>query len=140
VPADRAFSCAFLIALVSSSVVGCVDRLPDQDRRILSAAPDAKMSADILWQEYQQDRDKANRSYWSKVIEITGTVTRVGDDVPTDRYVLFGQAGEFGVRANLLDDRAVPILARARENPRITLRCYCDGLSGNVILKSCVMP
>src|SRR5262245_25722872 len=134
-----------LLAAVVASVAapclfGCVDRLPDQDLRVVGAIPAAKMSADILWEEYQRDQRQANRSYWGKVIEITGTVTKVGDDVPTDRYLLFGQKDGFGVRANLLDERAAEILAEARSNPRLTLKCFCDGLSGNVVLKSCVKP
>jgi hypothetical protein len=128
---------AFLLCIC---VAGCVDRIPDQDLRILNSTPVAKLSADILWKEFQEDARQAERTYWAKVIEITGTVTRVGDDVATDRYLLFGQGGEFGVRANLLEETAPEILARARENPRVTLKCFCEGLSGHVILKSCVKP
>ena len=66
------------------------------------------------------------------------SATRVGDDVPTDRYVLFAQSGELGVRANLLDEQAAEILAKTKEDPRVTLKCYCEGINGNLILKSCV--
>ncbi len=74
------------------------------------------------------------------MIEITGSATRVGDDVPTDRYVFFAQSGELGVRANLLDEQAAGILAKTKEDPRVTLKCYCEGLDGNLVLKSCVRP
>ena len=131
---------AVVASVVTSGLLGCVDRLPDQDLRVVGAVPVAKMSADILWKEYQQDQRQANRSYWGKVIEVTGTVTKVGDDVRTDRYLLFGQTDGFGVRANLLDEGATQILTDARANPRLTLKCFCDGLSGNVVLKSCVKP
>jgi hypothetical protein len=126
---------AALLALAAA----CVDRLPDQDLRILSATPAAKLSADLLWKEFQADADQARRTYFGKVVEITGTASHVGDDVGTDRYILFGQSGsEFGVRANLLDEQAPAILARARENPTITLKCYVDALDGHLPLKSCV--
>src|SRR5262245_4185304 len=131
---------ALVASVATPALLGCVDRLPDQDLRVVGEIPVAKMSADILWKEYQQDQRQANRLYWGKVIEITGTVSKVGDDVPTDRYLLFEQKDGFGVRANLLDERAAEILAEARSNPRLTLKCFCDGLSGNVVLKSCVKP
>src|SRR5687768_10201054 len=83
----------------------CVDRLPDQDLRILSATPDAKLSADLLWKAFQDNATEARRTYWGKVVEVTGTATVIGTDAPTERFVLFGQNEKFGVRANLLDDR-----------------------------------
>jgi tRNA_anti-like len=125
---------------VPALVVACVDRLPDQDLRILGATPDTKLSVGQLWKEYQTGAEQARRAYFGKIVEITGSATRVGDDVPTDRYLFFGQDGEFGVRANLLDEQAPAILAQTREDPRVTLKCYCEGLDGNLILKSCVRP
>jgi len=118
----------------------CVNRLPDQDLRILGAVPDAKLSVELLWKEFQSNSDQATRNYFGRVVEITGSATRVGDDVPTDRYVFFAQAGEFGVRANLLDEQAAEILAKTKEDSRATLKCYCEGMDGNLILKSCVRP
>jgi len=118
----------------------CVNRLPDQDLRILSARPDAKLSVELLWKEFQADADQARRAYFGKVVEITGSATGVGENVPTDRYVLFAQSGELGVRASLLDEQAVGILAKAKADPRMTLKCYCEGLDGNLVLKSCVSP
>jgi len=131
---------SLLIAIAALVFGGCVSRLPDQDLRILTMPPVAKLSTDILWKEYQEQPEQANRSYWGKVVEITGKASTVGDDAPTDRYILFAHGGEWGVRANLLDEQASQILSRARENPRVTLKCFCDGLSGHVLLKSCVVP
>jgi hypothetical protein len=128
-----------LIAIVCG-LAACVDRLPDQDLRILSSTPVAKLSADILWKEYQSNREAADDAYWGKALVVTGAVTRVGSDAPTDRFVLFGQTEEFGVRANLLEEQAAGILEAAAENKRLTLKCFCEGLSGHVVLKSCVIP
>ena len=127
----------FAIGVLTAS---CVSRLPDQDLRILSVKPDAKLSVELLWKEYQTNADQARRAYFGKVVEITGSATRVGEDVPTDRYVFFAQGGDFGVRATLLDEQAPAILVKTKENPRVTLKCYCEGLDGNLILKSCVRP
>jgi hypothetical protein len=53
---------------------GCADRLPDQDLRILRATPVAKLSSDILWQEYQADARAADKKYWGKAVEVSGKV------------------------------------------------------------------
>src|SRR5262245_48434260 len=94
-----------------SALLACVDRLPDQDLRILTATPSAKLSADLLWKAFQENAAEAKRSYWGKVVEVTGTATAIGKDVPGERYIVFGQAEKAGVRANLLDDAAGAILS-----------------------------
>ena len=121
-------------------LLSCVDRLPDQDLRILSAAPAARLSADILWKDYATDAAKANRQYFGEALVITGNVTALGSDAPTQRFVLFGQTNDYGVRANLLDEQAAAILERAQKEQKMTLKCFCEGLNGHVILKSCVVP
>jgi hypothetical protein len=135
--AVRAPVCLLVVAVAAAA---CVNRLPDQDLRILSATPDAKLSVELFWKEFQTNADQARRTYFGKVVELTGSATRVGDDVPTDRYVFFAQSEALGVRANLLDEQAAEILAKTREDPRVTLKCYCEGLNGNLVLKSCVRP
>jgi hypothetical protein len=45
-----------------------------------------------------------------------------------------------GVQANLLEERARGVLADATAGQRITLRCFCEGLQTNVVLKSCIRP
>ena len=42
------------------------------------------------------------------------------------------------VEAGLLDDQAKAILASTADSRRVMLRCYCDGVNGRVMLKSCV--
>jgi hypothetical protein len=125
-----------LVAIVSVS--GCADQLPDQDRRILDAAPAAKVSTDILWTEYQADKAGADGRYWGKVIEITGKVTSK-TEAPA-RIIFLPQHSSAGTEARLLDDRAAATLAAANVGERMTLRCFCAGLEANVILKSCITP
>ena len=120
---------------------GCADRLPDQDLRILQAAPVAKLSTDLLWTEYQADRRAADKKYWGKAVEVTGKVTSaVKEPSPRVMFVVDIDKPTVGVQANLLDDRATATLAAATAGQRVTLRCFCEGLATNVILKSCIKP
>jgi hypothetical protein len=119
-------------------LAGCADTLPDQDRRITEAHPAAKVSADFLWKEYAADRKAADRKYWGKALDVSGKVTSVEAAEP--QRIMFELQAPNGVEARLLDDRAADIQHAAVVGERITLRCYCAGLSGNVVLKSCIKP
>ena len=129
-----------ILALIVASATACVDTLPAQDRRIRGEVPVAKMSADDLWKDFQQDAAAARGRYRGKAVEISGKPTRADGQDSTGAYLLFAQSGELGVRANLLDDDAAEIVKAAGEGQRITLKCYCDGLDGHVVLRSCVRP
>jgi hypothetical protein len=127
-------------AILAVSVSACADTLPTQDRRIRNEVPVAKMSADDLWKDFQADAAAARAKYWGKPLEISGKPTRADGQDSGGAYLLFAQSGEFGVRANLLDDDAADIVKAAGEGGRITLKCYCDALDGHLVLRSCVRP
>ena len=136
---------AVIVAVVAvMTVVGisCVDRLPVEDRRITSAPLVAKLSADVLWRDYQQDSKAANQRYFGGAIEISGKVTAIEPESPAGPVVMFGQTETLGVRAILLGDQAADIVKAARVNERITLKCFCEGktLEGHVSLRSCIRP
>jgi outer membrane PBP1 activator LpoA protein len=128
------------LAIVAAALVvgACANTLPDQDRRITEAAPAAKVSVEFLWKEYQRDRKAADRKYWGKAIDISGKVTSAESAEPS--RVMFELSAPNGIEARLLDDQAADILKSAVVGERTTLRCYCAGQSGNVVLKSCIKP
>jgi hypothetical protein len=124
------------IALLTGAA--CVDRLPEQDRRITVATAVAKLTAEDLWKDFQEDAAAARTKYWGKAIEVSGKPTRTDADDRPSAYVFFAQAEPFGIRANLLDDQAAAIIAEVEAGGRIRLKCFCEGLDGNVLLKSCI--
>jgi hypothetical protein len=119
--------------------VSCAKTLPDQDRRILSAPTDVKLSVDVLWKDFQANAADAGTKYHGRVVVVTGTVTSANADA-ANPSILFGQSGDKGVLARLLDDQAAATLKTATPGQRLTLKCFCEGLDGNVVLKSCVRP
>jgi hypothetical protein len=127
------------VAVLCLASMACVDRLPDQDRRILTTPPSAKLSDDALWSDYQADAAAADKKYWGKVIELTGRVSSVEQSPPR---ILFEQTEDpkGTIEARLLDDSAATTATAAAAGERITLRCFCEGLQGNLILKSCIKP
>lgn len=130
--------CGLLIAGVLTLMTGCVDRLPAQDRRILDAVPAAKLTVEDLSRDYQQDRKAADKRYWGKAIEVSGLVASTRDEAMGAALIFADKSGTPIVEAGLLDDQAKAILASTADSRRVMLRCYCDGLNGRVMLKSCV--
>lgn len=116
----------------------CVNQLPAQDRRILEARPVAKLSVEVLARDYQKDARAADAQYWGKAIEISGGVGSTRNDAGATTLLFNDQSGAAIVEAGLLDDQAAAIVASSADAKRITLVCYCDGLKGRVILKSCI--
>lgn len=120
----------------------CVSRLPDQDLRILIAQPSAKLSASDLWRDFQADAGDARSRYFGKAVDISDRPTAVEPDPPAGPRMLFVQAGERGVVARLLDEKAAETVKDVKAGDRLTLRCFCEGLDANkdVVLKSCIRP
>ena len=132
---------ALVVALVGAAISGCVNTLPDQDLRIRETPIVAKMPAEFLWKEYQADGREADRKYRGKAVEISGKPSSADSEdsgSPSKSYLMFAQSEKFGVRANLLDDDAAEILKEAASGQRIRLKCFCAGMDGHVVLKSCI--
>ena len=131
-------------AAILAAAVGCASHLPDQDLRILSAAPAAKLSSDDLWQDFQKDAKAAQTRYFGAAVDVSGKIISIdtGGTAGKSPTILFTLADQHGVRARLLDDRAADIIKTAVVYTRITLRCFCEGLDAqqNVLLKSCIKP
>jgi hypothetical protein len=130
---------AIVAAAVLFLATACVRTLPAQDRRIVSVAPDAKLSADMLWKDFQSGTLAADRRYHGRALVVSGVVTRVNTS-PTETSLFFAQAADRGIVANLLDDQAAMIAKAATPGQRVTLKCFCEGFDVNLILKSCVRP
>ena len=132
-----------LLALAALlAVASCANHLPDQDLRILTAQPAAKLAASDLWKDFQADAAAAKSRYFGKAVDISDAPTAIEPNAPAGSRMIFLQAGERGVVARLLDERATATVAEAKAGARLTLRCFCEGLDNNkdVLLKSCIRP
>lgn len=128
-----------LIAIVAAPfATACTDRRPPQDGRIADAVAVERLSAALLWQDFRDVREQAERTYNGRAVIVTGTVTRAGSGEPDDRYVYFGQTETAGIHASLLDAQAAAVLAAVADTPRITLKCFCEGMATDLVLRSCI--
>jgi hypothetical protein len=129
-----------VLALVLSAA--CMQHLPDQDLRILTAAPAAKLPTDDLWKDYERDAAAAHKQYFGKAVDVSGTVVAIQPDAASVPVVFFSQPDQRGVRGRLLDERAAETVKAITIGSRTTLRCFCEGLTPehDLLLKSCILP
>ncbi len=121
-------------------VTGCARTLPEQDRRITTTSAIAKIPAEDLWKEYKADAKAADKKYWGHAIEVSGKVNTVLGEPTAPRAVRFLVEGDQGVNAFVLDDQAAEIVKRVVVGQHLRLKCFCAGLNGDVILRSCIAP
>ncbi|HXT71108.1 MAG TPA: hypothetical protein VN700_15200 [Vicinamibacterales bacterium] len=131
-----------VLVFLAVGAAACVSHLPDQDLRITTAQPAAKLSASDLWKDFQADAKAARSRYFGAAVDVSDSPTAVEPQAPGGARMVFSQGGDRGVVARLLDDRAAETLKEAKAGTRLTLRCFCEGIdgSGDVLLKSCIRP
>ncbi len=134
--------CSPRLALVACLclLAGCERALPEQDRRITVTPAIAKLPVEDLWKAYKDDARAADRQYWGKAVEVSGKVSTILGEPSAPRAVRFVVEGDAGIRAFVLDDTASEILKTAAVGQRLRLKCFCAGLAGDVVLKSCILP
>ncbi|GMV21084.1 MAG: hypothetical protein AMXMBFR57_10330 [Acidimicrobiia bacterium] len=132
---------AGIIALVIACAAACAQTLPEHDNRIFTAAPVAKLSAADLVKAFTADPDAARRRFVGEAIEVSGVVRVLPENVAQSRqFQLHAGDTDPQVQISLHEDRAEAIAKTLNPGQRLTLRCFCEGLSTHVQLKSCVVP
>lgn len=127
--------------IVVAMAAGCAQTLPEHDNRIFTAVPVAKLSAANLVQAFATNRTDATDRFVGRAIEVSGLIQDLQGDPGTARTFLLS-AGEstIHVRVSLHEDRAPEIARTLTNGQRATFRCFCEGLTDHVQLKSCVVP
>lgn len=130
-------------AAAAVSVVACVDRLPAQDLRILSAVPIERLSVSLLWDDYQKDSAATGRKYRAQAVVVTGTPPITPGSGAGGHFLRFelGKPRDGAVQAYLLDEQADALSTSAKGAERVSLKCFVEGPEGrDIVLRSCVAP
>lgn len=127
--------------IVVAMSAGCARTLPEHDNRIFTAVPVAKLSAADLVQAFAANGADARDRFVGKAVEVSGLIQDLQGDPGTARTFLLS-AGESAthVRVSLHEDRAPEIAKTLTNGQRATFRCFCEGMTDHVQLKSCVVP
>ena len=132
-------SCRSLIVIagLGSFVLfsGCHSRSLNMEK----AKPLFKISAEKLFKEYKGNWTAASAKYQGKVVEVTGTVERTGEDSAGSPYVnLTGDPAVGGVQcffAKGHDDEA----AQAKPGQPLTVKGESTVFVINVVIERCVI-
>lgn len=128
--------------VVVAALAGCAQTLPEHDNRIFTAEPVAKLSAIDLAQAFVSDAASATDRFVGKAIEVSGVIRDLApaDAALTRTFLLASGDGPRQVRISLHEDRAAEITKGLANGQRATFRCFCEGVTDHIQLKSCVVP
>jgi hypothetical protein len=96
-----------------------------------------EMTADALFDEYQKDKEAADRKYKGKLLTITGTVDSVKVGVSGNPYVTMKTSNLILRVQFLFKKKDESALSRLRKGDQATIRGRLSGRIGNVLLEDC---
>ena len=101
-----------------------------------SAAPDFEVTADELYNAFDENEAEAMKKYQEKIIQVTGTVFRTKSDTSQLNIILKAENSMTGgVNCSLRDFQSdVP-----EKGSRITLKGQCQGYLMDVVLNNSVI-
>lgn len=96
-----------------------------------------EMTADALFDEYQKDKEAADRKYKGKVLTITGTVDTVKVGLSGNPYVTMKTSNLILRVQFLFKKKDESALSRLRKGDQAKIRGRVSGRIGNVLLEDC---
>ena len=93
------------------------------------------VTADQLYQDYEDNEVKAISLYKGKTGHISGRVKSIGADITDNPYVMFESSGFFGVQC-MFGDGGEDIM-NLSSGTKIKVRGRVSGTFGNIIVRDC---
>lgn len=127
-------------ALIVIGSVGGDSGSSDPSDSTESTKPQAiKISAEDLYEAYEQNEIAAEKKYDDQLVEVTGVVGNIGTDILNDVYVTL-TTGDYlqSVQCYFEGDEEVDKVTAIVEGQEVTIVGTCSGLSlTNVLVKDC---
>jgi putative nucleic acid binding protein len=110
-----------------------------KDVKAAAAGTATRLTAEQFFKAFEDDPDRADRSYKNKVLELTGVVKAVHLEAGAYGVVLKGGADEGAlVECEFAEDASVrAVLSRLTPGQRVTIRGKC--LGGDAAIEACVL-
>ena len=110
----------------------------DESIKITSdTKPSLKVSAVKLYNDYNANEIAADEKYKGKIIEVTGVVRDIGNDIMDNAYVTLIGDQYFGDIQCYFDEKS--IVAGLSKGKKITVIGNCSGLMMNVQVNNCIV-
>lgn len=99
------------------------------------------ISAQDLFQAYQDNEIAADKNYKGKSLEVSGEVGEIGKDMLGTPFIIFGSANKFqiGHVQCMFPSSALDTLARVKKGEWAVVHAKAAGKMMNVVLRECVL-
>ena len=110
----------------------------DQSPKVTSDSnPSITISASKLYKEYNENEIAADEKYKGKIIEVTGVIRDIGNDIMDNAYITLVGDEYFGDIQCYFNEKSV--VAKLSKGKRITVIGSCSGLMINVQINNCIV-
>ena len=110
----------------------------DQSPKVTSDSnPSITISASKLYKEYNENEIAADEKYKGKIIEVTGVIRDIGNDIMDNAYITLVGNEYFGDIQCYFNEKSV--VAKLSKGKRITVIGSCSGLMMNVQINNCIV-
>ena len=110
----------------------------DQSPKVTSDSnPSVTISASKLYKEYNENEIAADEKYKGKIIEVTGVIRDIGNDIMDSAYITLIGDEYFGDIQCYFNEKSV--VAKLSKGKRITVIGSCSGLMINVQINNCIV-
>ena len=111
---------------------------PEQSPIVTSDSnPSVTISASKLYKEYNENEIAADEKYKGKIIEITGVIRDIGNDIMDNAYITLVGNEYFGDIQCYFNEKSV--VAKLSKGKKITVIGSCSGLMINVQINNCIV-
>ena len=110
----------------------------DQSPKVTSDSnPSVTISASKLYKEYNENEIAADEKYKGKIIEVTGVIRDIGNDIMDNAYITLVGDEYFGDIQCYFNEKSV--VAKLSKGKRVTVIGSCSGLMINVQINNCIV-
>ena len=127
----------FLFVIIAFGSLDEFENLGESPKVSADSKPSVKISASRLYKEYDANEIAADQKYKGKIIEVTGVIRDIGNDIMNNAYVTLAGDEYFGDIQCYFNKKSV--VAKLSKGKRITIIGSCSGLLMNVQMDNCIL-
>ena len=113
------------------------ESLDDEPKITADTKPNLIVSARKLYEEYNANEIAADEKYKGKIIQVTGIIRDIGNDIMDNAYITLIGDQYFGDIQCYFREKS--IVAGLSKGNRIIVMGSCSGLMMNVHLNNCIV-
>ena len=127
----------FLFVIIAFGSLDEFENLEQSPKVTPNSNPSVIITASKLYKEYNANEIAADEKYKGKIIEVTGVIRDIGNDIMDNAYITLVGDEYFGDIQCYFNEKSV--VAKLSKGKRITVIGSCSGLMINVQINNCIV-